>query len=145
MPNPDRTDPAAPGRPLLVFDGDCAVCTSVARWAERHLVGRADVRPWQFLDLAPLGLTEDEVSTAMYWVDADGRTSRGHLGAGRMLQAFGGAWRPLGWLARTPPTSWLADPLYRLVAANRHRLPGATPACRLDDPGMPHPGSGGPT
>lgn len=138
---PDRDAPAEGARPLLVFDGDCAVCTSVARWAERHLGGRADVAPWQRLDLAPLGLTEADVATAMYWVDGTGRTWRGHLGTGRMLQAFGGAWRPLGWLARTPPTSWLAGPLYRLVAANRHRLPGSTPACRLDDPGTHSPGT----
>jgi predicted DCC family thiol-disulfide oxidoreductase YuxK len=30
-----------------------------------------------------------------------------------------------------PPFSWLAEGVYRVVAANRQRLPGGTPACRL--------------
>jgi len=40
-------------------------------------------------------------------------------------------WICLGSLTFTPPTSWIASALYRAVAANRHALPGGTPACHL--------------
>ena len=30
-----------------------------------------------------------------------------------------------------PPLRWLAPYLYRLIARNRHRLPGGTPACAI--------------
>lgn len=118
----------------LIFDGDCAFCTTTAQWAGRHLPADTDVVPWQRVSLAPLGLSEADVTTAVYWVDERGRTWRGHRAAGQALLAMGGAWRALGWLCLVPPTSWVARALYRVVAINRHRMPGGTAACRLDAP-----------
>ena len=46
-----------PGRPLLIFDGDCAFCTTSARAWQRWL-HLEHVEPWQFLELEPLGVTE---------------------------------------------------------------------------------------
>jgi predicted DCC family thiol-disulfide oxidoreductase YuxK len=40
-------------------------------------------------------------------------------------------WRLVGRLIITPPVSWLAGPVYALIARNRHRLPGASDSCRL--------------
>ena len=40
-------------------------------------------------------------------------------------------WRPLGALMLVPPISWLAEAVYRIISANRYRLPGATPACAV--------------
>jgi predicted DCC family thiol-disulfide oxidoreductase YuxK len=31
----------------------------------------------------------------------------------------------------TPPVSWLARGLYRVIADHRDRMPGGTPACAL--------------
>ena len=39
--------------------------------------------------------------------------------------------RAFGALLLAPPVSWFARPGYWLVARYRHRLPGATDACRL--------------
>ena len=89
--------------------------------------------PWQSCDLAALGLTEAEVTSAAYWIDAEGRAHRGHRAIGRSLMAAGGFWRLLGRLVITPPISWLATLGYALVAKYRHKLPGATEACRLPD------------
>jgi predicted DCC family thiol-disulfide oxidoreductase YuxK len=38
----------------------------------------------------------------------------------------------LGWLLLVPPVSWLAIPVYALVARYRYRMPGSTDACRID-------------
>jgi predicted DCC family thiol-disulfide oxidoreductase YuxK len=40
-------------------------------------------------------------------------------------------WSVLGRLARVPGLAWLVDRLYEVVSANRHRLPGGTPACQI--------------
>ena len=116
---------------MLIYDGDCGFCTVTAHWAEERLGSMAPVTPWQSLQLDAYGLTEAEVTTAAYWVDADGGTRRGHLAVGRALEAIGGAWRPLGWLLQHPPVSWLARPGYWLVARYRYKLPGSTDACRI--------------
>jgi predicted DCC family thiol-disulfide oxidoreductase YuxK len=116
---------------MLIFDGDCSFCTSSATWIEHRLPSGTRVEPWQRLDLAALGLTEADVTTAAYWVDEAGRTHRGHRSIGRALLAAGGAWRVVGALILVPPLSWLAALLYVIVAKNRHRLPGGTPACKL--------------
>jgi len=42
-----------------------------------------------------------------------------------------GLWRVAGRLLSRPPVLWVARPAYAVVAANRHRLPGSTDACRL--------------
>lgn len=115
---------------MLIFDGDCGFCTSSARWIEARLPDRVEVVPWQTLDLDALGLTEDDVTTAAYWIDDTG-THRGHEAIGRSLMSGGGVWAWIGRVIVTPPISWLAAPVYALVARNRHRLPGSTDACRL--------------
>jgi predicted DCC family thiol-disulfide oxidoreductase YuxK len=116
---------------VLVFDGDCGFCTASARWIEARLPDDVAVVPWQTCDLGELGLTRADVTTAAYWVDDTGATHRGHEAIGRSLMAAGGFWKAIGRLVITPPISWLAGPVYRLVAKYRHRLPGATDACRL--------------
>lgn len=122
---------------ILIFDGDCGFCTTTAGWIERRLPEPVRVSPWQILDLEELGLTENDVTTAAYWIDGEGRAHRGHLAIGRSLVAAGGFWRLVGHLLLRPPVSWLARPVYSWVAANRHRLPGATDACRVDLAAMP--------
>lgn len=117
---------------MLIYDGDCGFCTKTAKWYQQQLTTPITVTPWQSLsDLRDLGLTIDDVSTAVYWVDAYGRTSRGHEAVGRALLRTK---RPLSWLAPLlllPPTSWLAAVAYWVIAKNRFRLPGATEACAL--------------
>ena len=117
---------------LLIFDGDCGFCTTTARWIERRLPDAIRVAPWQILDLAEFSLAEHDVTTAAYWVDETGRAHRGHLGIGRALIAAGGAWRLIGALIVVPPISWIARPIYALIARYRHRMPGASDACRVD-------------
>ena len=119
-------------RPLLVFDGDCGFCTASARWVEARTGAAMRVEPWQVLDLDELGLTEADVTAAAWLIEPDGTRRRGHEAIGGSLRRAGGPWRLIGSLLLIPPVSWLARPVYALVARNRHRLPGATDACRID-------------
>lgn len=117
-------------RPLLVFDGDCGFCTTSANAAKRWL-RLEHVEPWQFLDLAPLGLTEAACTEAVQWVDADGHVRSAEHAVIAALRHAGIGWRVLGTVLGLPGVRQLAGVAYRLVARNRYRLPGGTAACRL--------------
>jgi predicted DCC family thiol-disulfide oxidoreductase YuxK len=129
-----EADRALPQPPTLVFDGDCGFCTSTVRWAEKHCRPAVEFVPWQHIDdLAAVGLTEAMVTRSVQWIPA-GRTGvirSGAAAAGRTLLRSRWPWRPLGALILTPPVSWLAVLGYRVIAANRYRLPGGTPACSV--------------
>lgn len=118
-------------RHLLVYDGDCGFCSRSARWAGARLPPGARVEPWQSLDLGDLGLSIEDVTRAAWWFDDRGRTHRGSKAASHALSASPGPWRVLGWLLRLPPFSWLAVPIYALVARFRYWLPSGTDACRV--------------
>lgn len=127
---------------LLIYDGDCGFCTSAARWAEQGFGHGEQIAAWQVLGeetLASLGLGPDDVQRAAWWVGADGSLDGGHRAVGRALEAAGGWRRVAGELALIPPTGWLAAAVYRIVVRYRHRLPGGTSACRVEDesPGDP--------
>jgi len=118
--------------PVLIYDGDCAFCTSCARLIERRVRPRADVVPWQFADLDALGVSAERATAAVQWVGEDGGVRSGHEAIAATLLAGGAPWRPLGRLLLLPGFTRLAGWTYELVAANRYRLPGGTPACRRE-------------
>lgn len=121
---------------MLIFDGDCGFCTTSAHWIQRRLPDDVEVVAWQFVDdLDALGLTVDEADAKVWWITPDGRRHGGHLAIGHALRSAGGFWGLIGTMLVTPPASWLAAPVYALVARYRHRMPGGTPACRIDPPG----------
>jgi len=119
------------GLPVLVFDGDCGFCTSAKDWLAR----RADFEavPYQWAPLGELGLTRDEV--ARHIVVLGDEVPGGRLEGGRaaawLLARAGGTWRWVGAILGAPIIRWGTELGYRLIAANRHRLPGGTPACAL--------------
>jgi predicted DCC family thiol-disulfide oxidoreductase YuxK len=124
-------------RSLLVFDGDCAVCTRAADAAERGFGPTARAVAWQSLspaELSALHLTEADVAGAAWWVDPTGRRERGHRAIARALQAAGGRRRLLGDLILLPVVRVLAAGLYRVVVVLRHAIPGSTRARGLPGP-----------
>ncbi|MFW6599317.1 thiol-disulfide oxidoreductase DCC family protein [Propionibacteriaceae bacterium Y2011] len=116
----------------LLYDGDCGFCTSSARWLRRR-IGSADtveVRPWRPDDEATYGITPAMADAEIHFVTEHG-------------EVLGGADAVLGWwrtgtdsypllaqLLALPGLIQLTRAGYRLIAANRHRLPGSTDACR---------------
>lgn len=120
-------------RPLLIFDGDCGICTKLSGFARRAVLppGRGTVEAYQFLDLAPLGLTAEECAQALRFVDASGRTYAAQDAVARLLLGSRWWWRPIGAVILVPGVNAVAGLVYRWVARNRHRLPGGTPACAM--------------
>lgn len=117
-------------RPVLVFDGDCAFCTSSVRLLEK-IGPTAEMVAWQLTDLDALGLNEEEASAAVQWVATDGTIRAGHEAIVAALDSAGGIWALAGRALLSPGISPIAAVAYRLVADNRHRLPGGTPACAV--------------
>ncbi|GAA0687319.1 hypothetical protein GCM10010193_46590 [Kitasatospora atroaurantiaca] len=130
--------------PVLIFDGDCAFCTTCATWAERYLraslsSGGWEAVPFQFADLPALDdraggqglVTWDRAEREILWITPAGQVYGGGQAAARLLMRSGGAWAYLGGLLALPPVRPLAAAVYRLISSNRHRLPGGTPACAL--------------
>jgi len=118
-------------RPVLVFDGDCAFCTTSVRLLER-IGPEAEMAAWQLTDLAELGLTEEQASAAVQWIEIDGTVRSGHEAIAAALSTAGGVWTLAGRTLLSPRLAPLAARTYRLIANNRHRLPGGTPACAID-------------
>lgn len=116
-------------RPVLLFDGDCAFCTSCVRLVERRIGPDGEIAAWQLADLAALGVSEEQAADAVQWIGADGSVRSGHEAIAAMLCSSGPIWRTAGRALLLPGISWAAARTYRLVATNRHRLPGGTPAC----------------
>lgn len=116
----------------LVFDGDCGFCTSAANFAAAKSRIGLQVVPWQRADLASLGLTESQAS-AKVQLHLDGLSFAGHECFAKLIELQGG-WlnRLVGRVMTVAPFSWLAAIGYWLIARFRHRLPGGTPACKIE-------------
>jgi predicted DCC family thiol-disulfide oxidoreductase YuxK len=118
--------------PVLLFDGDCAFCSSSARWIQAHIPTPVTLEPWQWTDLEPLGVTVEEVDVAVVLVDVTLRHTAGpEAFAGLLRSSTSGFWRALGRTLGFGPVLAVAWPGYRWIARNRHRLPGGTAQCSL--------------
>ncbi|HEY7932715.1 MAG TPA: DCC1-like thiol-disulfide oxidoreductase family protein [Solirubrobacteraceae bacterium] len=115
-------------RPVLIYDGDCAFCTSCARILQ-WLGPDAEILAWQLTDLTELGITEQQARHAVQWVGVDGTLRAGHEAIAAILMSAGAIPKILGRTVLAPGISSVAAKVYQLVAENRYRLPGSTPAC----------------
>jgi predicted DCC family thiol-disulfide oxidoreductase YuxK len=122
-------------RPVVIFDGDCGICTTLAGVIERWLRPPAAVLPWQRLDLTAYGLTDEACTGALQYVDADGTVYAAELAVARLLRASRPWARPAGFVIELPGVRFVAGAVYRWVARNRSRLPGGTAACAVPPAG----------
>ena len=115
----------------LIFDGDCGFCTTTANFIKARSTAAIDVHPWQFIDVARFGLTEEQTASRVYFA-FEGKTYGGHAALAKVLLAQRNwIFKAIGAIMLTPPFSWLAHLGYLLIAKYRHKLPGGTPACKL--------------
>lgn len=133
-----RDDPAVPrfpdDRPIIVFDGYCALCTGWAKFVLKHdQAGRYRLLRAQ----SPLGralyvhygLDPDDYETNI--LIADGRAWFKSEGSIRMAEGLGWPWK-LAAIFRVLPLG-LRDWLYDAVARNRLRVFGKRAACYVPD------------
>jgi len=118
--------------PTLIFDGDCGFCTSAANFIVKRSKVAITSHPWQLIDTTEYGVLQPQAQERVYMV-VDGQAFGGHEAFAAILRLQN------NWLLSTiafvivvPPICWLARIGYRLVAKYRHKLPGGTPACKLE-------------
>ena len=133
-------------RPTFVFDGDCAFCSSCARFIENRIRPAAHVVAWQFTDLDALGLTEEQAGAAVQCVTAGRAPTAGPVAIADLLKTAPGVagrllWRPAGAVARAAAglgPGLAGVPVGRpqpAPDARRHR--GLRPAARPPRPRRP--------
>ncbi len=116
------------GHGRLVYDADCGFCTRSAQWLDEAPVA------WHTLDLEAVQVTQAEADANAGWL-VDGRiTLLGAPAIAAALRARRGSARLLGWALSVPGIRGLANLIYPRIAANRHRMPGGTAACRIEPP-----------
>lgn len=106
---------------IVLYDGECRVCSALVRWLERHLGDGLTALPYQHPG-APerLGLSRAQAEASVWTMDAAGDRVPGAAAINRLLGELGGAW---GWLARlygVPGLRWLEDVGYRWFSEHRH-------------------------
>lgn len=132
-----REDPGVPtfpdDRPLMVFDGDCVVCSAGARFVLRH---DRKARHRLAMTQSPLG----RALYAHYGLDPDrtnlllmnGRPYTGSEAVLVVAQNLGAPWSGLR-LGRLVPRA-LREALYRRFARNRYRWFGRRSVCMVPPP-----------
>ncbi len=123
--------------PVLIYDGDCKFCQLSLEFGIRNLPTFPKYVAFQKINPETFGLTSDQVKREIWLVDLAANPKQqfgGHLAAAEILLSQPNAFlRMAGWIIKTPPTSWLAKHTYRWIANNRHRLPGGTRQCSIQD------------
>lgn len=110
---------------LVIFDGDCGICTWTSEWIEkkdRH--GKLEVKPYQVLDLKKIdsSLSQELTQSSVYFVSQEGKIfshARAIFEIGKRLPGIVGF---LNSIFANRFFGWLFKPLYKLVAANRTRI-----------------------
>lgn len=115
---------SAAAEPVVVYDGECGFCRYgifrlAARW---HLPGR--LLAWQDADLGALGLSEDDVRARMWYLAPGMAPAGGAAAVAAWLAGGGRVARGIGGLLRAPGVRAVAEAGYRVIARNRHRIPG---------------------
>ena len=116
--------------PLMIFDGDCAFCSSSARVLRKLTKNNLPIEPYQFLKLSDYDLNEELTSKAVYYVTSQ-ESYAGAKAIARFLLDSKTPWALLGFLLNLPVIISIAELVYAWIAKNRHRLPGGTPECSL--------------
>lgn len=130
------TTPARPAPPVLVYDGDCGICTKLSNVARQVVMPRRGTVIASYdLDLDHYGLTMEQCLEALQFVDEQGRVHAAQDAVARLLLAGAPWWKPFGAVLLLPGVNALAGLGYRWVARNRYRLPGSTEACAMPPAG----------
>lgn len=116
---------------ILLYDPDCGFCTQTALWMRDSMGLECLIAPMSSFDLATLGIDEERAQREIPYVTRDFEVFYGAQAFSRALSTGSVGWQMIGKLLDLPAVSTVAQAGYRVIAANRYLLPGATESCRL--------------
>ena len=105
----------------VYYDGTCPMCSVFADTLEGSSQGGRFEKQDVTQGKLPEGASFDDVWKEMYVVE-EGKQYKGADAVLRIMREYP-QWRWLAWLGEKPGFNWCAHCVYRLVAANRHRIP----------------------
>ena len=133
------------GGPILLYDGDCALCTGIVGFVLRN-EGRDDLRFAAQRGSVAEGLLAEGllagrpelrgIDSALWIEPGKGRVFAKSAAGLKIAAYLGGLWRLalLLWLLPRPLRDWAYD----LVARHRHVWAGGRAACPIIPPGKGH-------
>jgi predicted DCC family thiol-disulfide oxidoreductase YuxK len=111
------------GRYVLIYDGHCEICCAqrdrIARWDGRDVIDAVDMHVPDLEERFP-GVQRADCYDAMHLITPSGEIHRAAAAVREVVRVL--PW--VGWIAvafRVPGVMWIADRVYRWVAANRYR------------------------
>ncbi|MFA7325506.1 MAG: DUF393 domain-containing protein [Candidatus Kapaibacterium sp.] len=110
---------------LLIFDGDCGICTYSSEFVQKHTTkDKFEVKPFQILNLSELHplLSEDKTSKSLYLLTEEGKLYNRSKGVFETMKRMDSFYKPFGYLLSNPFFVILCNPLYDWVARNRTKL-----------------------
>lgn len=110
----------------LVTDGDCGFCQASAQWLQRHFPGDWVNTPNQSIDLKPIGITEEQANSKVWYITGTGEELKRYSGSqavAKLLLDQPKKWiKPLAVLAFVPITKQIAEVLYVAISKNRKHI-----------------------
>lgn len=120
---------------LVIFDGDCGICTKTAEWIERKdKKERLTVKPFQILDLDKYDLELEQVQSSVYFINEGKKIDKARA-VYEILKQLTGFWGFLGAAASNSFIAWFSNPFYVLIARNRTKVSRmfGLDACKISD------------
>jgi predicted DCC family thiol-disulfide oxidoreductase YuxK len=116
---------------ILLFDGDCAFCSSSIRLIMRVIKKHPEIKPYQWIDLTNYGISKEECTKSIQFYKSESKRFSGAQAFAQFLILSNYPWKILGFTLELPLIKGISKLLYGVVARNRYRLPGGTPECKL--------------
>ncbi|MGD2253613.1 MAG: DUF393 domain-containing protein [Anaerolineales bacterium] len=125
---PSIQEPSDVDQGIVIYDGECGACQSLAHWASRrNTQGRLQFHPYQRIDLGKLspGLNQTMASEGLVFLDSRGERFHGSRATIETLRRLPGFWGMVGRVLSFPPLRVLAVPFYQLFARHRGAISSA--------------------
>jgi len=134
------------GKPVLIYDGNCNLCTRLIHWVMRaDKDGKISMVPyqswWAEQWLSAKGVADEKSHTVIYI--SDDRVFLRSSAILRLFRDLDGLWKITAIFYLLPVK--FRDALYTLVSRNRYRLFGEKNNCAMPVPGSRVSGSDDPT
>lgn len=110
---------------LLIFDGDCGICTYLSEYAQKHSnPDKLEVKPFQILDLINLHpeLNEDKTSKSVYLLTESGDLYNRSKAVFETMKIMNNYLKPIGYILSNPVIVFLTNPIYNWIAKNRTKI-----------------------
>lgn len=109
--------------PLLVFDGDCGICTKLAKYAENIIDGKAVVKPFfeVFKEVSEYGIDVELAAKTVIFIRNEQVFIKSRA-VFEVCKIMPGIYKIPGYLFSNNFFTFIFNPFYNLIAKNRAKI-----------------------